>query len=133
VPPKPIVDRYSSDEEDIIIELMRIATPKAVRVKKEKDAKGKGRSLKVPKRKAVRARRQAKSPPPAVDNEDLGRDLFGSISEEEALLADPNPKPDGGPEPIEVDPVEIELHPSVAEQLIADADRVIFNNPPQLD
>jgi hypothetical protein len=52
------------------------------------------------------------------------------MSEDEAdLLSSPKPGPVNSPtpEPIEVDDVELEIHPSQAKQLIADADRIIFN------
>lgn len=44
---------------------------------------------------------------------------------EEEFLSSPTTvvQEPAGPEPIEVDAVEIELHPSWAEELIADADR----------
>ncbi len=49
--------------------------------------------------------------------------------EEEDLLSSPKTGPANPPtpEPIEVDDVELKIHPSRAEQMIADADRIIFN------
>jgi hypothetical protein len=52
------------------------------------------------------------------------------MSEDEAdLLSSPKRGPVNSPtpEPKEVDDVDHEIHPSQAKQLIADADRIIFN------
>jgi hypothetical protein len=52
------------------------------------------------------------------------------MSEDEAdLLSSPQPGPVNSqtPEPIEIEEVELEIHPSQDEQLIADVDRIKFN------
>jgi hypothetical protein len=64
-----------------------------------------------------------------VDDLHLGS-LFGSMSEDEDDLLPPpksGPVNPPTPEPIEVDEVELDIHPSRAEQLCDDADRIIFN------
>ena len=64
----------------------------------------------------------------------LSFQLFGSLSgdeekDEEDLMNSPKADPvdQQNPEPIEVDAIEFKLHPSKAEQLNADAERIIFN------
>jgi hypothetical protein len=49
--------------------------------------------------------------------------------DEDDLLPPPKSGPVNPPtpEPIEVDEVELDIHPSRAEQLCDDADRIIFN------
>jgi hypothetical protein len=67
--------------------------------------------------------------PNVEDDLHLGS-LFGSMSEDEAdLLSSPQPGPVNSqtPEPIEIEEVELEIHPSQDEQLIADVDRIKFN------
>ncbi len=67
---------------------------------------------------------------PVEDYLHLGN-WFGSMSEDEDedLLSSPKPGSVNPPtpEPIEVDDVELEIHPSQAEQLIVEMDRIIFN------
>ncbi|EFX71742.1 LOW QUALITY PROTEIN: hypothetical protein DAPPUDRAFT_255437 [Daphnia pulex] len=125
-PTEPASDTDLTDDE-IIIELLKLATPKRVKIKKE------GRPKKTTKARKGKARRIPKVPrnPSLGDSQD---DLFGSVSEDEAtLLSSPKagpvtlPTPEPTPEPIEVDPVELEIHPTRAELLCEDADKIIFN------
>jgi hypothetical protein len=103
-------------------------TPKKVKVKKEKKPK---KSAKVRKDKAPRTPLAIRKPLLGDLQEDLQLDnLFGSMSEDEDnLLSSPKAGPGHlpTPEPIEIDQVELEIHPTRAELLCEDADRIIFN------
>ncbi len=121
-----------TDPDDIIIELLKLQTPKKVKVKKEPKPKETVKARKV-KTRVASTRRTKKAPktPALVDSSD---DLFGSVSEDEArLLSSPKvgqaslPTPEPTPEPIEVDPVELEIHPTQAELLDQDAERINFD------
>lgn len=123
----PTEPASETDSDEIIIELLKLATPKRVKIKKE------GKPKKTVKARKVKARRTPKASknPPLGDSQD---DLFGPISEDEAtLLSSPKagpinlPTPEPTPEPIEVDPVELEIHPTQAELLCEDAEKIVFN------
>jgi hypothetical protein len=103
-------------------------TPKKVKVKKKKKTQ---KSVKVCKDKAPRTPLALRKPSLGDLQEDLQLDsLFGSMSEDEDnLLSSPKAEPGNlpNPEPIEIDQVELEIHPTRAELLCEDADRIIFN------
>ncbi|EFX66979.1 hypothetical protein DAPPUDRAFT_115844 [Daphnia pulex] len=124
-PPTEPASETDLTDDEIIIELLKLGTPKRAKIKKE------GRPKKTAKARKGKARRTPKplKNPSLGDSQD---DLFGSVSEDEdSLLSSPKagpvtlPTPE--PEPIEVDPVELEIHPTRAELLCEDADKIIFN------
>ncbi|EFX78709.1 hypothetical protein DAPPUDRAFT_105070 [Daphnia pulex] len=121
--------RAKAKEEDsdeiIIFEILNFTTPKKIKIKKEKKDKKPKKGTRVRTSSASRTPLALRNPP-LEDDLYLGS-LFGSMSEDEVdLLSSPKPGPVNPPtpEPIEVDDVELEIHPSQAEQLIADADQV---------
>jgi hypothetical protein len=126
-----------TDPDDIIIELLKLSTPKKVKIKKEPKPKKTVKASKVKTRATSTRRTKKKTPktPSLVNSED---DLFGSVSEDETtLLASPKTRPSTVPtpeptpeptlEPIEVDPGELEIHPTQAELLGHDAERINFD------
>ncbi|EFX71027.1 hypothetical protein DAPPUDRAFT_256358 [Daphnia pulex] len=130
----PVTEPASdTDPDDIIIELLKLTTPKKVKIKKEPKPKKTVKASKV-KSRVTSTRRTKKTPktPSLVASED---DLFGSVSEDETtLLASPKAGPSTVPtpeptsaEPIEVDPVDLEIHPTQADLLGQDAERINFD------
>ncbi|EFX62256.1 hypothetical protein DAPPUDRAFT_270727 [Daphnia pulex] len=133
----PVTEPASdTDPDDIIIELLKLTTPKKVKIKKEPKQKKTVKASKV-KSRVTSTRRTKKTPktPSLVVSED---DLFGSVSEDETtLLASPKTGPSTVPtpeptseaalEPIEVDPVDLEIHPTQADLLGQDAERINFD------
>lgn len=122
----------------MISEIISLNNPR--KIKKEKRDK-KERKAKVAKPESMGTKARKPSAPrvplalrnPLVEN-NLGQtEYFGSISDdEERNKEDLLSSLKAGPvnlhdlEPIEIDSDEMELHPSQAEQLISDADRIIF-------